>query len=382
MEARLGGPSRRGKVRQQAMKSSARNVMVGSFVLIGFIVLGWLVFKFGDLPALVHRVASNQVEIYFPEAPGIQPNTDVLFLGYPVGRVLQVDAPRLMADVARPAVSRFLIRVVVGIGTGHAVPVNAAPKIHQRGLGSSYIEFILTDEPSTEMLAHGAKLEGALSEGTEFISEGTQRRLDELIGSLTRMTNQLQGQLEQRPPSMVDADPNGVRPNVTTVVARLDTALRSINEVIGSEENQANIKAGLAEFVAALREIRQAALQVQGLAGQAEALISKSSATVGSIDALAAETAESVRTVASTFQEVADEMVKTLDTLEQMLAKASNGEGTMGRLMNDPQLYESLTAAAVQLELAIGEFRQRLAVWAKEGILSKDKTVQTPEAKE
>jgi len=360
------------------MKSASRNTMVGSFVVVALVVLGWLVFKFGDLPALVHRVASYQAEIVFPEAPGVQPNTDVLFLGYPVGRVLKVDSPRLLEAPSRTGLPRFMVRVVVAIGSHHAIPVNAVPRLHQRGLGSSYIEFVLTEAPSVEMLADGAMLQGAVSEGTEFISEDTQRKLDELISSLTRMTNQLQGQLEQRPPSVVDADPDGIRPNLTTVVARLDRVLTNVDNVIGDDENQANIKAALAGFVLAVQEVRQAALQVQDLTGKADALISKSSQAVGNIDTLAVESAESARTVTAKFQEVADEMVRALDALELMLTKVSGGNGTVARLMNNPQLYESLTDAAIQLELGIAEFRQRLAVWAKEGILSKDKTVEVP----
>ena len=45
------------------MKDERRNIMVGAFVLVGLMAIGWLIFKFGDLPALVSRYDADEVTI-------------------------------------------------------------------------------------------------------------------------------------------------------------------------------------------------------------------------------------------------------------------------------------------------------------------------------
>ena len=49
-----------------------RNFVVGIFVILGLTALGWLIFKFGDLPGVVTRYRSFQVFVQFPTAPGVQ----------------------------------------------------------------------------------------------------------------------------------------------------------------------------------------------------------------------------------------------------------------------------------------------------------------------
>ena len=129
------------------MNESKRNLLVALFVILGFTCLGWLVFKFGDLPMLVHKMDAHEISIFFDQAPGIKQNTEVLFLGYPVGRVVSMNPPRLLPDIDNPTVDTYQVVVIVSIATRHHIPKNAKPKIYLRGLGSSFIAFDLEEQP-------------------------------------------------------------------------------------------------------------------------------------------------------------------------------------------------------------------------------------------
>ena len=352
------------------MSENRRNIMVAIFVLAGLAGLSWMVFQFEDLPTWVSRYDARTVTIYFPEAPGIQINSSVQFRGYPVGRVITVKPPALLSDLDDPAKEYYQVKVVVAISTEYAIPKNAVPKIYQRGLGSSYLAFVLEDEHiSPQLLADGDQIKGVISEASEFISEGTQQKLDQLIASLMGLSDNLQGQLTNLPPEMVDrADPNLVQPNVTTTVIRLDRALKSLNIILGDVENQRNIKQGLEDFSALSSEMRETVKHTQQFTTEAVKLVEQTSQTITNIDNLAGEFGSNFQMVAVKVQSSADALSQCLSRIERILGQVDSGEGTVGKILNDPKLYESLTDSSENFNQAITEFRELIDQWSKKGV--------------
>ena len=135
------------------MKETPRNLMVGLFVVIALVALGWLIFKFGDLPRWLARQDACEVTAYFSQAPGIQANTAVYFRGYPAGRVLNVSPPALIVDPCSPTGRSIQLAVHMALSRDYAIPANITPTVYRRGLGSSYIELMLTDIPVAESIA-------------------------------------------------------------------------------------------------------------------------------------------------------------------------------------------------------------------------------------
>ncbi|KPK76685.1 MAG: hypothetical protein AMJ79_05790 [Phycisphaerae bacterium SM23_30] len=356
------------------MSETRRNLLVAAFVLLGLTGLGWLVIKFGDLPSLVHRVDAHEITIMFPEAPAIQENTEVLFLGYPVGRVVSIEPPRLLQDLDNPILQYYQVAVVVSVHTEYEIPNNAVPKIYRRGLGSSFLEFDLAGPVSAKPFADGDKIKGVVSTASEFVSENTQRQLDELIASLTGLSDQLKFQLTPLPPEQVDqAEPQKVQANITTAVMRLDTALKNFNVIIGDVENQQNVKKGLAEFTELVGEMRQGVGQMQGFTAEAVKLIEQTSQTVGNMDNLAGEVNRTVQAVAPRIQNAADETAASLNHLTMVLEGLTAGEGTAGRMLHDPRLYESLVDAVENINLTMTEFGSLIALLKEYGIWYKGK---------
>ena len=344
------------------------------FVIVGFTSLGWLVYQFGDLPMLVHKMDAHEISIFFDKAPGIKQNTEVQFLGYPVGRVVSMNAPRLLPKIDNPTEDTYQVVVVVSIATRHQIPKNAKPKIYVRGLGSSYISFDLEEQPVEQAYINNDTVKGIVSTASEFISETTQRQLDELIGSLSLLSEQIQMQLTPLPPELVDqSDPTEVRANVTTTVMRLDTALKNLNVIIGDQANQQNVKQGLADFNLLVTELRQGVQQIEGFTAEAIQLIEQTSITVKNLDVVSQEVNKTVQAVAPKIQTAADEMAQSLNQLTELLLRLTQGQGTAGRLVNDPRLYESLVDAVENMNLTMTELRAQIALWKEHGILYKDK---------
>ena len=353
------------------MNSDRRNMLVGVFVFIGLVALGWLIFKFQDFPAWISGYDATHVTVYFPEAPGVQENTSVLFRGYNVGRVTSVEPPRLLPDLDDPQKTDYQVAIHLGISLEHKIPKNVHPKVFKRGLGGSYVDLVIepTVIPAPTFLADGDQIKGILSEGSDFISESTQRKLDGLINSLTELSNQLQFQLTPLPPDVVDqADPEKVHANITTAVMRLDQTLKHVNVFVGDPENQHNIKKGLAEFVKFTEELRTIAQSARQLVDNSDAFVRKGNDTLDTVDTAAQQFTTSVKEMGTSIQNTADQLAANLEQIRPALQKLSNGEGTAGKMLTDPELYESLTDLTQRLSLAADEFRELMDNWNKKGV--------------
>ena len=350
------------------MKDQQRNVMVAVFVLVGLAALGWLVFKFQDLPTFFSHYDAKEINIYFPHAHGIQQNTDIFFRGYPVGRVVQVKPPALLPDLDDPTKEYHQIIIVVALTNEIPIPANIVPKVFRRGLGGSYIELCLEEDPAEENLTDGTNLHGHLSEASEFISEKTQKQMDELISSLMRLSDTMQIQFEPLPPEHLDAAPPGTRPNLTTVIMRLDTALKNLNVALGDPDNQHNFKQGLADFAALSAELRDVVSESTVVAQEALKLIEQVSSAVTHLDTTAGQAGDAFLQVAAKAQDVSDDLAIVLRHFDDILSQIAAGEGTAGRILRDPRLYESLTDASENLSLAVADLRTLIARWSESGL--------------
>jgi len=56
------------------------------------------------------------------------------------------------------------------------------------------------------------------------------------------------------------------------------------------------------------------------------------------------------------------------EQLESIIAKVSNGDGTIGRLMNDPRLYEELNEAAQRLTVTLRDLQSMVRKVKEEGL--------------
>jgi len=351
------------------MKDNRSNIMVALFVIAGLIALGWLIFKFGDLPTWVRSYDTLQVTIHFPKAPGIQDNTDVLFRGYSVGRVISVSPPALLPDPDDPQKTDYQVMVTIAIDPEIAIPRNVTPRIFRRRLGSNYIELVLDEPPGPPLLPTNSPLKGSLSDASEFISEGTQRKLDDLQASVAQLVAALHGQLVSLPPEKIDqADPNLLRPNITTAVMRADAVLKNLNVFIADADNQRNFKKGLADFAALSGQIRQAVGTTQDAAEEIRDLARRLSKTVDTAERIATDAGQAFQHTAARIQNAADQLAQASRAMNQLLSRISTGQGTAARIVNDPRLYEALTDAAGNLDITLRELRQLIAHWKQDGM--------------
>ena len=281
-----------------------RNMIVGLFVLVALAAFVWMVWIFRELPLVVSKVSSYLVLVNFTDAPGVQENTPVRYCGYQIGRVINVAPPFRFTD---PETGRAYHQVAVTLAVGNDykdIPSNVQVKLRKRGLGSSYIEFeVDPDETVEDVLRPNDVLQGEAVKGSEFLPEEVQKKIEKLVESVNRLAE-------------------------------------NTNEIIGDDENKANIKQ-------TLENVKVATAQ-------------------------ATETLKSIREFSRGGTEAveltAEELSEVLVEFRQVLVKLNKKESTAGKILNDGRLYENLLDSSQELQMALEQLKILAAEAREKGI--------------
>lgn len=312
-----------------------RNIFVGAFVIIGMCALGWLIFKFGDLPTAVTKIGSVRIFVQFPMAPGVQKDTPVRFCGYQIGRVTGVMPPRIRKDLNTNQEYHQTV-VILTIDKKYVdIPSNVNIKLMTRGLGSSYIELKVDPEslpapprdpnrPETCFLVDGMWLQGSTGISSEFFPEESQKKLDSLVEDLGAFINNADD---------IIGDPNN-KENVKRILANLSGASEAATEAIQ-------------QATQTMEEFKKFATAGTKTLENADAKVDK--AIVAMID-------------------TSEQLSKATEQLRLILEKINSGQGTAGMLVNDGRFYESLLENADQMQVLLEEMKLFVAQARNKGL--------------
>jgi len=315
---------------------------VGGFVFLGLCALGWLVYKFGELPIAYTKLGSFSVYVQFPTASGVQTDTPVQFCGYQVGKVIKVVAPEMREDLVTGQEYHQTV-VVFGIDKRYRdIPSNVDVKLMARGLGSSYIDLKVDpsrlpapprdpNRPETSFLVNGMWLQGSTGLTSEFFPEESQKKLEELV--------------------------NG-----------LGTLIANTNDIIGDEQNKDNFRQMLANMSEVTGRARVTLDKASEALEQAKQTLEKfrefSATGTESLKKADVQIEQFVASVVGTSEQLS----KTLAQLRLILEKVNTGRGAAGRFVNDGKLYESMLENAEQMELLLKELKDFVSQSRRKGL--------------
>ena len=321
-----------------------RDVIVGLFVVVGLAALGWMTFKFGDLPTAVTRMRSFQVYVQFPSAPGVQKDTPVRFAGYQIGRVTNVAPPAVRKDRNTGQLYHQSL-VTMSINKMYTdIPCNVEVKLMTRGLGSSYIELKVDpaklpaplmdpNDPNSCYLSQGMLVQGSTGMTSEFFPEESQKKLNNLIEGI-------------------------------------EAFIASANDIIGDPNNQKNLRTIMANLTetsgqvpAAIRQATEMMKALEKTLEEFRVLATTGTGAIQSIDAKAQ------RLVAS-LVDTSNELGKVASQLRLAMQKINSGDGTAGRLINDGRLYENLLETSTQLNVLLEDAKELLDKVNEKGLRS------------
>ncbi|NDC54766.1 MAG: MCE family protein [Planctomycetia bacterium] len=311
------------------MNDRVMQFRVGVMVLATAIIAGILIVLFGDLPSLVQ--ATYPLKMDFADARGVSQGTPVRKNGILVGRVASVTLNE-----------RGGVSVVADIDSYVPIYRDEQPRIAGTLLGDAEISLVPGRiVPPRQRLAKDEVLAGAVSRDPFEVFATLEPKfgatLDSLAGASESVTK-LAANLDR----MFLGEDDKFEKMVRKTEAALDNfsiAMANINDVMGDPKSRDRIKAAIENLPQLLADLRTT---VQGMG-----------TTIDSADRNLRNLEGLTKPLGDRGEQMVAQVDRTIARLDETLQQAAlftkalnESQGTLGKLVRDPQVYNDLAQAA------------------------------------
>jgi phospholipid/cholesterol/gamma-HCH transport system substrate-binding protein len=195
------------------------------------------------------------------------------------------------------------------------------------------------------------------------------KSLSRLAESINELVNAPEEQIGTQPGKATAATgPSTRRVSIRSTLAKLNNTLDALTMVVGDPENQQNFKqtlAGLREFTASARD---AMAEIRAVAQEAQKTAAQATLTAKSIQQVTTRTGDNIDALASKLIKDAEDISAVMTSLNKTIVKLESGQGTTGKLISDPKLYNNLVDVSDQLNAMIKDFRALTQQWKDRGM--------------
>jgi len=308
----------------------SKEAKVGIFVLLGLVILTYFTFRVSKWGGIGEK--GYKLTVDFETAAGLEPKANVKMAGVPIGKVEDI---QLVGNRAR---------LVLRINEGVHIPLDSVASIQTQGLlGEKYVE-ILPGKQTARMLPPGGRVENTIPPTN---LDEIVRKVSQISDDLKKFTQSLSETFgtEEGKKAMKEILANVQETTAalkTVVVAnedRLNQILANVDTLSGDLKDIASAnKENLRETVANLRAFSETLKkETPGLAKKLEEMSERVSTVVG-------ENRENIRESIANLKTASAKLDNTLDAAQTVLARIERGEGTIGKLVNDNTVVDSLAS--------------------------------------
>jgi phospholipid/cholesterol/gamma-HCH transport system substrate-binding protein len=322
------------------MNDRVMQFRVGVMVLATAIIAGILIVLFGDLPSLVQ--ATYPLKMEFADARGVSQGTPVRKNGILVGRVGKVTLNE-----------RGGVTVVADIDSYVPVYKDEQPRIGGSLLGDAEISLVPGRiVPPRQRLAKEEVLTGAVSRDPFEVFATLEPKFGATLESLAEASEsvtKLAGNLDR----MFLGEDDKFERMVRKTEAALDNfsiAMNNINDVMGDPKSREQMKTAIAALPEVMADLRTT---VQGIG----TVVDSADRNLKNLEGL-------TKPLGDRGEQMVAQVDRTIGRLDQtlqhaaMFTKALNeSQGTLGKLVRDPKVYDDLAQAANNVNKLTKELR-------------------------
>ncbi len=315
-------------------------------VLAAALVTATLVVHFGEFPNVFRR--QYTVHLVFPEAPGVTLDTPVRKNGILIGRVSEVE----LLDEGG-------VVVTVEIEDKFRLRRDEIARIRTASLlGDAIIEFVPSGEKGapTEFIADGDVLENGVVVGDPLKALEIFVSLEgDLRGSMTsfRTAGDEVTQAARNINAVVGNNENQIQRIVQKSELALDefqNAMESIDEIMGDPEMRQRLRQSLNDLPELIADARQTMQQARDTLDNFERVGQRAETNLANLEGFTKPLGER----GPQLVENIDQSMRNLDALLEQMVRFSealnNREGTLGKLVYEPDVYNKLDRAASNVE--------------------------------
>ena len=172
---------------------------------------------------------------------------------------------------------------------------------------------------------------------------------------------------------------------VENLVVKLDSVLSAVNTAL-DKEFQRDFKNSLRSISVSLRNMESITTDVEGLMGSEKIRFARIMQNLESITNNFQKNNKKINTILTNLDSVSDDLAKaeiknTIDNaalvmknMEDITTKINNGEGSIGLLLHDDNLYNNLNSASENLDNLIKDVEERPGKYIRLSIFGKKDT--------
>lgn len=277
-------------------------------VLVGFV--GFRIMQ--DAP--IFRLGTVYY-VDYAKVDGLSVGTSVLVSGIKIGSVQSLQL--MPSDSVRVTLS---LNIPEGLPEGSIAVIRSVDLLGSKGID--------IQRGTGSPIPYGGQLEGHFDEGLfSEIAERGEEITDNVSASTVRLNNIL-GEVE----SMLR---DGMRADLESGVGNLERATRQADELIAESRR---------DIAASLQSLNTMLANLETLTSEEKGEIQR---TVANLEA----TSEELLEMSGSLKTVSAE-------LAEILQKVNQGEGTIGKMINDPTLYNNLDTLTVNLNNLIKDINE------------------------
>ncbi len=321
--------------------------MVGLTVLVGMVLMGVLLLKFGAFPAAMLGPSRMTVELDVARADGLSVGSSMNYLGVNIGNV---------TVISRSADETHVIITAV-VDAKNPPPGNVVGRIRSQivGGGSNIsLEVPEGGKPEGRLAAH-ARIR-TLFIGVDILPPEFAQLATEL-----RLTSQ-----QLRDAKLVEHIDEAVR-SVHTQLEKAGKLMDTLDSTVGDPKMRENITASVANIRTATETANRVGANLETFSQNLDKLGQNLSSVSTHADETITKTQGHIDDVSKQLGDRLLQVGKLLEQFQSIAAKVDQGKGTAGQLINDPKLYESLVNTSSELNLTITEMKLLVKQWKDEG---------------
>lgn len=275
------------------MSKFSAEAKVGVFVIIGLIIFGYMSMKVGNLTFSTEQ--GYDIEVLFDSATGLAKDVSVEIAGVEIGRVKDISLQNGKA------------LVVLRMNPGLVIRKNDTAIIRTRGiLGDKFVE-----------IKPGSMTAPPISPGERITLTAPITDMDVLMNTLGEVAEDIKA------------------------------LTNSLSNVIGTETGEADLREifeNIKEVVVALNRT------VQNNQDDIGKIVDNLTTFTGTLEEISTEHKEDIGTIIRSAKSVTETMQPLVKNLTEISNKINQGQGSIGRLINDDEAIENLNQALASLK--------------------------------
>ena len=329
------------------MTSYRKNIAVGVTMLGALALLGLMIMLFGEAPVRLFRPAQLQIKFLADTGEGLTKGSPIFYLGVNIGQVKSVELPDHEPGV-----------IIWGqIDSKRPLPGNVDAIIRSSIIGGNTT---LTLEP-IDGNPKGQLKDQAVIQAHMGGSNVLPREFAELARELTSLSKKLQTTVGDFNDAKVVDKVTAALKSVQETADKFGGASDELKKLIGDQALRGDIKEALANFKSVsenakviTKNLEKFSIDLQKTNADASLVITR---TGGHVDDLSKQLGDRL-----------DQLAGVLEKFQSVANKIDKGEGTVGKLINDPKLYEALLQTSQELNLTVKDLRRLVEQWEQEGV--------------